>query len=192
MASQLLGCLLLYPQVGPFVREVEEANNLATQMGSNMPTCVALLDFQAHAVQFNLWRAQMLASVNHGGAGQCDVYEQGCFHLEWVARFNTEDFSLQRMSALTKERRANWNDTQTIADPMLRSLVELVLLRRPACRFPESWLAVFHRYLVQGRVGVFYRFRCIWKCKTASGELKFIVNEVRRAEQAVGAMQSAW
>ena len=191
MTSQLLGCLLLYPQVGPFVREVEEANNGATQMGSNIPPCVALLDFQAHAVRFNLRRAQMLASVLVGDEVQCDVYEQGCFHLEWVARFTTTDFSLQRMSSLTRERRADWNDTQTIADPMLRSLIELVLLRRPAYRFSNE-LYVFHRYLVQGRIGVFYSFRCIWKCKTASGQLKFVVNEVRRAEQAAVAMQSSW
>ena len=191
MTSQLIDCLLLYPQVGPFGREVDEANNGATDMGSNVPPCVALLDFQAHAVQFNLWRAQMLASVLVGDEVQCDVYEQGCFHLEWVARFTTTDFSLQRMSALTRQHRADWNDTQAIADPMLRSLMELVLLRRPAYRFPNT-LHVLHLYLVQGQQGVFCRFRCIWKCNTASGELKFVVNDVRRAEQAVVAMQSAW
>ena len=133
----------------------------------------------------------MLVSVNHGDLLQCDVYEQGCFHLEWVARFNTDDFSLQRISALTRERRADWNDTQAIADPMLRSLIELVLLRRPAYRFSNE-LYVSPRYLVQGRIGVFYRFRCIWKCKTASGQLKFVINEARRAEQAAVAMQSSW
>ena len=193
MTSQLLDCLLLYPQVGPYVREVDEANIGPPQMGSNVPPCVALLNFQAHAVRFNLWRVQMLATVLVGDEVQCDVYQQGCFHLEWVARFTTTDFSLQRMSALTREVHANWNDTQAIADPMLRSLMELVLLRRPAHRFkPNQWLTVFYRYFAQGRIGVFYRFRCIWKCKTASGQLKFVVNEVRRAEQAVVAMQSAW
>ena len=105
----------------------------------------------------------MLSSVIPGGTVQCDVYEQGVFHLEWVARHYTEDFSLQRMSVVCYRQ---GQLPETIADPTLAFLAELVLLRRPGYTFTTNNRPVmnFYRYFVKATIGVFYCFRCVWKC----------------------------
>ena len=103
---------------GPLVGGIGEARNAPEASHPKLTMDASILvNVQAHAVQQNIQRVQRLPSTRPGETVRCDVYEQGTFHLEWVARFETDDFDLRRMHDIFKR---GGPMAMPIADPTSR------------------------------------------------------------------------